>query len=136
MHVLRAFLRQHRRTAAVLVALALCLKALLPVGYMIGGEAKVLTIEICGDATGANFAKKISIPMSGKAGQHDNDQAKVDGQCAFSAFSQASLPGADPALLAAALVFVLSLGFAPLRPAPTRRTLYLRPPLRGPPASA
>jgi hypothetical protein len=52
MELLRAFFRDHRRLAALLVALALCVKALVPAGYMPGAHGKVLTVEICADASG------------------------------------------------------------------------------------
>ena len=42
-------LREHRRLAAILVALALCMKALVPAGFMIGASARLITVEICAD---------------------------------------------------------------------------------------
>ena len=50
----------------------------------------------------------------------------------FSVFS--SLPRPVPVLLAAALAFILLVGFAPLRAPPARDIAFLRPPLRGPPS--
>ena len=49
MYAFRAFLLHHRRFAALLVAAALCLKALVPAGYMVSSEARVLTVQICAD---------------------------------------------------------------------------------------
>ncbi len=48
----------------------------------------------------------------------------------------ASLAGADALLLAAALAFILALGFAPATAPRPRRAVWLRPPLRGPPLTA
>lgn len=131
MPALRAFLRTHRRLALGLVALALVLKALIPAGYMLSDTAHVLTVTICGDASGQPLVKQIAVPAKGAP-----DHAKGQEGCAWGLLAWAALPGADLALLAAALAFILALGFAPIRPAPPARGFHLRPPLRGPPAFA
>lgn len=136
MATLRAFFHTHRRLAALLLALALVAKALIPAGYMLGQQATVLTVEICADASGAKVTHDIVIPQHGKPGETRGSQAKNDGTCAFSALSMASLGGTDALLLALALAFILALGFAPPAPAPLGRLDRLRPPLRGPPAHA
>ena len=135
MHALRLFLRDHRRLAAALFALTLAMKALLPAGYMLGDGSRSLTVQICSDATGQTMAQAIAIPQSGK---HDGtgEHGKADGTCPFSSLAMASLSGADTVLLAAALAFILALGFAPTRSPRPRRASHLRPPLRGPPALA
>ena len=135
MSVLRTFLLRYRVMAFAVIALALAMKAIVPAGYMVGSESKVLTIRICDDTqlSAAIHARDIAIPMKGEpAGKH----SKAEGMCPYGALSFASLGGADPVLLALALLFILATGFAALAlPAP-RRTTYLRPPLRGPPARA
>ncbi|KUR73167.1 hypothetical protein AQZ52_04495 [Novosphingobium fuchskuhlense] len=136
---LRTFLLRYRAMAFALMALALAMKAIVPAGYMVGAESKVLTIRICDDAQlsaaahNALNARDIAIPMKGEpAGKH----SKADGMCPYGALSFAGLAGADPIQLALALLFILATGFAALAlPAP-RRISYLRPPLRGPPALA
>jgi hypothetical protein len=133
--ILRLFLRDHRRFAALLVALALAMKALVPSGYMIGGDVRVITISICADSIESRYTKQILVPQSGKA-DHAKDGLAKDGQaCPFSALSMASLAGADPVLLALALAFILTLGFYAAFAPHRRRTAHLRPPLRGPPAT-
>jgi len=136
METLRAFLHTHRRLAAILLTLALVMKALIPAGYMLGEQARVLTVEICADASGAKITHDIVISHHGKPGETRGSQVKSDGTCAFSSLAMASLGGADPALLALALAFILALGFAPRASAPLQRIARLRPPLRGPPAHA
>lgn len=131
MHAIRAFLRTNRRLALGLVALALVIKALVPAGYMLSDKAHVLTIAICGDASGAQLTKQIVVPSGGKS-----DHAKAEGTCAWGLLAMAALGGADVLLLALVLAFILALGLAPSRPAPPSRGSYLRPPLRGPPAFA
>lgn len=126
----RAFLMSHTRVAALLVALALCVKALVPAGYMLGGEAKTITVQICAESLGHPITKQIEV------GAKDHGKAKADAPCAFTALTHGALGGADPILLAAALLFILALAFAPLLPPAPSRVHYLRPPLRGPPALA
>ncbi|WP_206238710.1 hypothetical protein [Novosphingobium terrae] len=130
MTALRAFFLHHRRVAALLIALTLAMKALVPAGFMLGSDSRVLTVQICADALGQQVTQKIVLPSS----HSGEDKAKSDSPCHFTALGHAMLGGADPLLLAVALAFVLALGFAPvLAPAP-RRIAFLRPPLRGPPA--
>jgi hypothetical protein len=132
---LRALIRNHTRLTLVLLALALAVKALVPAGFMIApaGE-RFLTVTICSDATGVPKQMQIAIPdKDGTGGDHA--KAADKGQpCAFSGLGHAMLGGADPVLLAAALAFILLIGFAPLTSPPTRDIAFLRPPLRGPPA--
>lgn len=134
MHVLRAFLMRHRALAALIVAAALCIKALVPAGYMVGSNTRVLTVEICADAQGGTMTQQIVLPGNGKPANGQGEHGKLDGTCAFSALSFASLSDADPALLALALLFILSLGFNPVTAPRPARIAHLRPPLRGPPA--
>lgn len=139
MSVLRRFLLRYRAMAFAVMVLALAMKAIVPAGYMVGAESKVLTIRICDETQlsaavhNALHARDIAIPMKGEpAGKH----SKADGMCPYGALSFAGLAGADPIQLALALLFILATGFAALAlPAP-RRIAHLRPPLRGPPALA
>lgn len=132
MHALRALLFDNRRLACGLVVLALLIKALIPAGYMLSDKAgHVLTVTICGDASGQSMTKQIEVPSQGKG-----DHAKVEATCAWGLLAMAALGGADVLLLAAALAFILALGFMASRPALPARRGRLRPPLRGPPAFA
>ncbi len=131
---LRAFFRAHRQLAILLVAVSLALKALVPAGYMIGSQAKILTVEICADASGGTLTRQIVIPQDGKSAGGHAESGKSDSTCAFSALAMVSLSGADSAVLAIALLFILALGFAPAPTLLISRARQLRPPLRGPPA--
>lgn len=133
MNRFRALLLRYRIMAFAVIALALAMKALVPTGYMIGSDSRVLSIRICDDAqlTSAVHAKDIAIPMKG---EHSGKHAKGEGACPYSALSFASLGGADPIQLALALLFILATGFAPIVLPALRRAAHLRPPLRGPPA--
>jgi hypothetical protein len=132
MSVMRAFLLQHRYLAILVVMAALCMKIVVPTGFMIGQNSKVLTVQLCTDGLGHSATAKITIPMNGEPNDSTGKQGK--GDCPFSSLSMASMAGADPALLALALAFILALGFTPARTSLPKRVSYLRPPLRGPPA--
>jgi hypothetical protein len=132
MTILRAFFLSHRRLAALLIAVALCMKALFPAGFMLGSDARVLTVQICADSLGHTITRQIAVGQKG----HSSDAGKSHEPCAFTALGHALLGGADPVQLALALLFILTLAFAPHLPAAPGRIAYLRPPLRGPPALA
>ena len=132
MSVMRALLLRHRALALLVVMAALCMKIVVPSGYMIGQNSKVLTVQLCTDGLGHAAVAKIAIPMKGEPSDSSGKQGK--GECPFASLSMASMTGADPALLALALAFILALGFAPTRLTHPKRVSYLRPPLRGPPA--
>jgi hypothetical protein len=135
MFALRLLLRTHYRLAMMLVALALLVKAIVPAGYMVGQSSKTFTVTICADGSGEMQSRAIIVPM--KPGSNGSHEAARSGKaCAYSATSMAALSGADAPLLAIALLFILALGFAPLKPLQLHQIHHLRPPLRGPPALA
>ncbi len=133
MRAWRRLFRDHRQLAALVVALALCMKALMPAGFMPVSAPLLIAAEICADASGADTIRHIAIPMKdGERGKHSDD-GKAKATCAWSALAMASLAGPDPALLALALAFILAVGMLSLRSPLVRRALHIRPPLRGPP---
>lgn len=133
---LRTLLLRHRALAILMVAAALCLKALVPAGYMLEAGHKVLTVAICQDSAGQSVTHQIVVPMKGSPAGEAAKHAEAGKACAWSSLGMASLAGADALLLAAALAFILTLGFAPIAAPRPRRALWLRPPLRGPPLTA
>ena len=125
-----------------LVACALAMKALVPAGYMIGAHSRTISIQIC-DGQNHEAVRQIDVGQSAASkaahGQSDHDtgdHGKSDGVCPYTALGHASLAGADMALLAVALAFILALAFAPLTPARLSRIAHISPPLRGPPSQA
>lgn len=136
MLLLRALFLRHRALALAVIAAALCLKALVPAGYMLATESTRITVQVCNDASGAAAPKQIGIPVKGTAGEHPDDPTghKATPACPYSVLTLGLTGGTAPALLALALAFALLLGFAPVRLPPTGRASYLRPPLRAPPA--
>lgn len=133
MQALRALIHRRRLLAVLLVACALALKAAVPAGFMLGQQGKVLTIQICADASGGETTKEIVVPASGK---HDETAEKAAQPCPYAGLGHATLAGADALLLALALVFIMALGFMPMPAAPLARRTHVQPPLRGPPAIA
>ncbi|MCE7798058.1 hypothetical protein LWE61_16040 [Sphingobium sufflavum] len=135
MSVFRALIRDHRSLALIVAMLALCVKFVVPQGYMFAPTmTKFLTVQLCFDGI-EHRTTTIAIPIDAKKSQgHHDDGGKPDGKCAFTALGMGALGGADAPLLAIALAFILALGFAPIRPVVPDRSSYLRPPLRGPPA--
>lgn len=134
MNTVRSLLLRHRTMAMMLVVMALCMKALVPTGYMVGQGGRTLTIEFCSDGLTEVAAKQIVIPMKDDSDGSSGDHGQAKGDCAFSVLSMASLGGAQPDLLADALVFILTTGFAPPVAPVLQSSFDLRPPLRGPPA--
>lgn len=129
-------LREYRRLAAILVALALCMKALVPAGFMVGTSAKLITVEICADASGGKLTRQMAIPLEDGTGGKQSDHGKSDASCAWTAHAQAAHAGTDAQLLALALAFILALGFLRQATEPVRRSCHVRPPSRGPPLPA
>lgn len=127
----RRLILDHPRIAAVLIALALAMKVAVPAGFMPVAVPGQLMVLVC-----TEFGPQhVAIDVPGMPAKPDNG-AKMDQPCAFAGLGLAWLPGADPELLAAALVFVLALGFAAVTTPLLARTPHLRPPLRGPPHTA
>lgn len=134
MQCLRTFLHARRWTTLAVIALALCMKVLVPTGMMVGGQSKVLSIEICADGMGQTLTRAIAIPMKHAGGEDAAKQTKD--HCPWAGSVHAPLTGADPIQLALALAFIVVLGFAAARPLALTPRTYLQPPLRGPPALA
>ena len=133
---LRALLLRHRALAILVVAAALCLTALVPAGERLETGHKVLTVGVCMDSAGHTVTRDIVVPMKGSPAGEAAKHAEAGKACAGSARAMAALAGSDALLLAAALAFILALGFAPLAAPLPRRAVWLRPPLRGPPLTA
>ena len=137
MTILRALIRDHVRLTLVLLVIALAVKAAVPAGFMLSaGGDRFLTVTICSDASGTPKQMQIAITRKQDPGGHHSDAAAKATHCAFTGLGHSALGGTDPLLLAAALAFILLVGFAPLPAFPARDIPFLRPQLRGPPASA
>lgn len=135
MSSLRAMIRRYAQLSLVLVVLAMAAKALVPAGYMIASTSdRFLTVTICADASGTPKQMRIAIAGKHETGSDHSEAAAKSQPCAFSGLGHAAMGAADPVLLAAALAFILLVGFAPITAPATRSIPFLRPPLRGPPS--
>lgn len=86
MRALRSALIGHRAWAALIVALALFVRALVPAGYMAAGEGRSITVTLCADASGT--PRQIAVPLGA---QHDAGKEGADKHqpCAFAAMAAA-----------------------------------------------
>lgn len=129
---LRILFHSKPRLVAALIALALCVKALVPAGYMISAPHLAITIEICADASGLPSSMQLLVP---RESMQDSD-AKSQNFCPYASLAMPSLSGADAPLLVLAIAYILALGFAGAVWLRFRPAAHLRPPLRGPPLNA
>ena len=132
MSSIRTFIMANSRLAAAFLALALCMKLLVPAGFMPEVRGHGLSIEVCDGSSGGHRLTSIEVPQAGKAssGKH----AKADGVCPFTALAQAVHPidaAFGPASILAIAGILSGIVLAAAAPHPKWN---LRPPLRGPPA--
>ena len=133
MSSIRTFIMANSRLAAVFLALALCMKLLVPNGFMPEVRGHGISIEVCEGSSGGHRLTSIEVPQGGKApsGKH----AKADGICPFTALAQAVHP-VDAAFGPASILAIAGiLAGIVLAAATPHRKWNLRPPLRGPPAN-
>lgn len=129
--VLRRVILSHPRLAAALIALALAMKLVVPTGFMPVAGPGTMVVLVCTQMG----PQRVTIEVPGAPAQPD-DTAKADQPCMFAGLGQALLPGADPVQIAAALAFILTLGFAAVVLPSLSRLRGAWPPLRGPPLTA
>lgn len=127
--MLRATLLRHPGLAIALVALALAMNVVVPGGFMPVMQTGKLLVMVC---TGMG-QQQVEIDVPGAPAKEDGANRNAAQPCAFAGLGQPMLPGADPVQLAAALAFILALGFVAVVVPAIVRAPHLRPPLRGPP---
>jgi len=130
---IRTLLHRHRALAALVLVFMLSVRLLMPSGFMLAPDAKVLTVVICTGVVGEHQTAELIIPQNQQTSGHEAGKADP---CPYSALSMAAIAGADGPLLAAALAFILALGFTSIATPSREPERYLRPPLRGPPVLA
>ena len=138
MPLVRRLLAQRTLVALVCLA-ALCMKMLVPTGYMVVNDGGHIRVTICSGVE----PRTVTMAMPGMHGDmagHDmpdqgqpQEHGKAEMPCAFTALSAAALGAADIVLLVALVAFIMATAlFTSALPAPPGPA-YLRPPLRGPP---
>jgi len=162
MGAVRAFFSGRPGLVACVLALALLMKAWVPVGYMpvIANGAVVLlpcsghgvmdapmatdthhdsTGHIMHDMAGMHHDVGMADDMAGDHAQHNaghkhsGGEKHADMPCVFSGLSAPVLAGADPLLLAAAIAFLFVAALVARAQLPLRRIFFLRPPAQAPP---
>jgi hypothetical protein len=130
---LRRLLMSNRPLAMAILVMALLMKLAVPAGFMPAMSDGKIVVGMC-SSTGAT-TMAITIPGL-KHGAPDGGEhpGKAEQPCAFAGLSAPSLAAVDPVLLTFAILFVLALGLRPLLLTAAHAPLYLRPPLRAPPA--
>jgi hypothetical protein len=142
---LRRYFLVHYRLAAWMIAAALLMRILIPTGFMLAGAPTGgITFVMCSGfgpvepvvSTHAMHHGGSDAHGPAKPAHQQHDEGAKELPCAFAGAATASLAAVDPLLLAIALFFILAATFRlPVR-LPTVAAPFLRPPLRGPPASA
>lgn len=131
---LRSAILRHRGVVALLVAIALLTRILVPAGFMPSAATDgTIAVRVCSGQMAEPAIMKIALP--GIPAKPDHGQQKSDMPCPFAGLATAVLAGVDPALLVLALAFVLSRAFRPISACCPTQPSRLRPPLRGPPAT-
>ncbi|MEH3120367.1 MAG: hypothetical protein PGN16_00070 [Sphingomonas phyllosphaerae] len=135
MQLFRHLLAQ-RHLSVLICAATLLLKLLVPTGYMIDADHGRIAITICPGTVPAAMTMQMHGDTAGHGAEHgqSSDHGKAGMPCAFAGLSAAALGAADQIQLAALIAFVLSAGLAGRTLPPASARVYLRPPLRGPPA--
>ncbi|SFF96096.1 hypothetical protein SAMN05518801_104175 [Novosphingobium sp. CF614] len=132
MFALRQFFRDRPTLAALLLAAVLCLKIVMPAGYMPQAQGEGIVVALCSSAAdGASVLIRV-----GQKDGHEAAGKAMDHPCIFASHGAAMLGAAPPAIALAALLFVFAVAILrrPLAlPAPGGQ---IRPPLRGPPLPA
>ncbi|PZU11633.1 MAG: hypothetical protein DI605_01200 [Sphingomonas sp.] len=104
---------------------------------MLAWNGSAPTVELC-DGMATTPMQSMHMPMMGHHSGHEEPTKKSSRDqmpCAFGAATAHSSVSVDPALLAAAIIFiVVTVAFSPVAQGRLARARpYLRPPLRGPP---
>lgn len=134
MQAIRHLLAQ-RHLAVLLCAATLLLKLWVPTGYMLDTASGHITMTLCSGFGPATMTKEMP-GMHGDMPDHGNskDHGKAEMPCAFAGLSAAMTGAIDPIQLAVLIAFVMATGLIWAIPPAPSDPIYLRPPLRGPPA--
>lgn len=130
MQSLRRLVLRQPGFAWLMLALALAMRFAVPAGFMPTAVDGHVVIAIC---TGSG-PMQMTMAVPGKP--DDRHGGRGEQPCAFAAMAAPMLGAADAVLLAAAIRFVMVAGTRPIVSILAAPPAHLRPPLRGPPASA
>lgn len=128
---------ERRSLLAVLMLLALLMRAVIPTGFMPTATATGVVIQLCSDSIGKTVLIDLKTTGAGQKPLSDGQRSTSDSPCVFAAGAgHLLLPTVYPAMLAPAFYGATALGIVtpglhwlPLLAAPP-------PPVRGPPLPA
>lgn len=130
MRHLRCFVFCRPAVAALLLAMALAVRAIVPAGFMPVSTTTGIEIAVCS----GQGPMQIVIGTDGIPRPADHHPANdTSAHCPFAATGLALLSPISPELLLAALLFALVLALAPAAVPRIIDTARRRPPLRAPP---
>lgn len=132
----RNLIHTHPVLAIIILAMALCMKVLVPSGYMISASSKTITVGFCSGEMNAPKTTTITIPMNTDKSEDSAQKGAAEAPCVFSALSMAATGGIDLPLLVLALAFILSIGFLARTAIVRGAEVRLLPPSQGPPTLA
>ena len=89
MQGLRTILTHNRALAALLVALALFVRAMVPAGYMPDGAGRQIQVTLCADASGT--PQTVAIPLD-DSGKQAADHSAKHSPCAFAGMAALDAP--------------------------------------------
>lgn len=131
---LRRLIVTRRPIAVLVIALFLAMKTLSPAGFMPRVSNGQIVIGVCSDAEPAQMV--MAPPDAAHGGADHDDGGKPEPACPYSGLASPALSVAGPTLLSSAMLFVMTMVERMLVPPRHTRRLFLRPPLRAPPAAA
>jgi hypothetical protein len=129
---IRRLVLDHRALALFLVLVALLARLMAPAGFMPTMQDGTITISIC---TG-NGPATMPLALPGTDDKTDHGGSPHQGEdhpCPFGSLAGHALGGADPVILAAALLLAFAAALFFRAPVLLTNPAYVRPPLRGPP---
>jgi hypothetical protein len=133
MTAFRNIIFSFRYFALWVFALALCVKAFVPAGYMVDRNAMILTVVMCADSQANVVTREIIIPIKSTNDSQQSEHRKIDGHCAFTSLGFCPLEAVDAALLAAGLLISLILAYLVATKQHFSALSWLMPPAQAPP---
>lgn len=111
----------------------LVLRVLVPSGFMIGAEQGRVTVTLCSGTM--EIPSTVSVPMKRDGGTTDLGHSSQHAMpCPYGGLAFPALHVVDPIQLALLTAFILATGLVGIALQARDAPVYLRPPLRGPPA--
>ena len=124
---------RHPAWAICIVAMAFFMKAAIPTGYMPVLAGGSIAIELCSGWG----PETMTMAMPGMADRHEKHGrgSKDDVPCGFAGHAPASMASVDPVLLVTAIAYIVATIVRPADAGSAQPLRFLRPHLRGPPAT-